>query len=313
MKVKGIQMQIFEKNSTEPSRPPLEACPIFQQALGDLNRHRTEPRFPTAHWKEDLLQISHLSLAEAEWIESERLNLQEDLLKVPRKPRAFMEWFSSLVENGPGQNDPLFDWLAETADLEQMRWFIRQEVAGEAGFEDLTALTQIRFPTQPKLEMARNYWDEMGKGREAGMHGPMLSALAQEMGLEGGEASPGQVVPEALALGNLMMALAANRRYAFQSVGALGVIELTAPGRAEKVSQGLRRLGLSKVGQTYYALHAVVDLKHSADWNREVLEPLATDDPRCILFLAEGALLRLRAGARCFHRYRQELGLRLWH
>ncbi len=26
------------------------------------------------------------------------------------------------------------------------------------------ALTQVRFPVRPKLEMARNYWDEMGRG-----------------------------------------------------------------------------------------------------------------------------------------------------
>ena len=37
---------------------------------------------------------------------------------------------------------------------------------------------------------------------------------------------------EALALGNMMIGLAANRYYAYQAIGALGVIELTAPGRA---------------------------------------------------------------------------------
>ena len=36
-------------------------------------------------------------------------------------------------------------------------------------------------------------------------------------------------MPEALALGNTMIALARNRRYAFHSIGALGVIEMTAP------------------------------------------------------------------------------------
>jgi hypothetical protein len=31
------------------------------------------------------------------------------------------------------------------------------------------------MPVRPKLEMARNFWDEMGRGREKGMHCPMPS------------------------------------------------------------------------------------------------------------------------------------------
>src|SRR5690606_25637317 len=117
-----------------------------------------------------------------------------------------------------------------------------QEVAGEAGFDDLVALTQVRLPTCAKLEMARNYWDEMGQGHESGMHGPMLERLAGDLNLRRGTA---HVVVESLALGNLMVALAANRRYAYHSIGALGAIELTAPGRATHVNAGLKRLGLS--------------------------------------------------------------------
>ena len=65
-----------------------------------------------------------------------------------------------------------------------MKWFIEQEVAGEAGFDDLLALTQIKMPEQAKLEMARNYWDEMGRGASKGMHGPMLERLARYLELE---------------------------------------------------------------------------------------------------------------------------------
>jgi hypothetical protein len=51
-----------------------------------------------------------------------------------------------------------------------------QEVAGEAGFEDL--LGQIKVSTQVKLEMAGNFWDEMDRGSGKGTHGPMLARLA---------------------------------------------------------------------------------------------------------------------------------------
>ena len=57
------------------------------------------------------------------------------------------------------------------------------EVAGEAGFDDLVALTQVRLPKRAKLGLARNYWDEMGRGNAKGMHGPMLETLSTAMAL----------------------------------------------------------------------------------------------------------------------------------
>lgn len=134
-------------------------------------------------------------------------------------------------EWGPGQRDPLFPWLAQHASFEEMRWFLHQEVAGEAGFEDVLALAQVRMPVRPKLEMARNFWDEMGRGQEKGMHGPMLAQLATHLDLD---PDIDNVVPQSLALGNLMMALAMNRAFAFHAIGALGVTEMTAPDRAKQ-------------------------------------------------------------------------------
>jgi hypothetical protein len=81
------------------------------------------------------------------------------------------------------------------------------------------------------------------------------------------------VLPLAFPDGN-NTALATNRRYAFHSVGALGAIEMTAPDRAEAVAKGLARLGLDKASRHYFDLHAVLDRKHSADWNREAISSL---------------------------------------
>ncbi|HEX8820292.1 MAG TPA: hypothetical protein VF794_10230 [Archangium sp.] len=52
-----------------------------------------------------------------------------------------------------------------------------------------------------------------------------------------------------------------------------------------------------------------LDVKHSEAWNRELLRTLVEADPRVARPIAEGALMRLDAGARCFERYRRELGL----
>jgi hypothetical protein len=89
----------------------------------------------------------------------------------------------------------------------------------------------------------------------------------------------------------------------------LGVIEMTAPGRAAYVVKALNRLGVPRKQSHYFSLHAVLDVKHSEAWNREVLAPLVKEDPRRARALGEGALLRLWCGERCFQRYREEFGL----
>jgi hypothetical protein len=187
-----------------------------------------------------------------------------------------------------------------------MLWFVTQEVAGEAGFDDLLALTQIKMPVTAKLEMARNYWDEMGRGRAGGMHGPLLERLADYLDVD---ARPDNVIAESLALGNAMLALARSRRYSFQSIGALGAIEMTAPTRAGYVDAGLKRLGIPTKKRLYFTLHAVLDIRHSECWNREVIRSLVKQNPLCAQAIGEGAIIRLWHGARCFQRYRQHFGL----
>lgn len=286
---------------------PHDATQALQQALQELNEFRLRPCLPSrAETSLDVARELHLRREEAAFLERERMSVAAGAAAAPTHPDAFVAWFEELKRIGPGQNDPLFPWLAEHASLEQIRWFLGQEVAGEAGFEDLLALTQVKMPPMVKLEMARNFWDEMGQGHQMGMHGPLLEKLARALDVK---LPTSQVVWESLALSNLMAAFACNRRFAFHSVGALGVIELTAPGRAALVNAGLKRLQVEPVARKYFALHATLDVQHSLSWNREVLRPLVAGDPHVARALAEGALMRLRAGERCFARYKRQFGL----
>jgi hypothetical protein len=280
----------------------------FQRELTRFNHGRLEPSLPNANWRDELHQECRVLDAEGEFVEASRKEIAPLTADIPADVDRFIAWFERLRESGPGQGDPLFPWLATNASLDQMNWFIEQEVAGEAGFDDLLAFTQVKMPEAAKLEMARNYWDEMGRGASKGMHGPMLERLARHLGLH---PTPDTVVPEALALGNMMIALARSRRYAFHSVGALGVIEMTAPTRAGHVDRGLRRLGIPAKKRHYFALHAVLDVKHSETWNREVLRSLVAADARRARAIGEGAMLRLWHGARCFDCYRRRFGLSL--
>lgn len=276
----------------------------LQARLAHWNRARLAPRLPPADWR-GALDAEYASRAEEiAFIEITRATQAARAATAPRDPAGFIAWFEALKHDGPGQGDPLFPWLGEHANIEQMRWFVAQEAAGEAGFDDLVALAQIKTPTQAKLELARNFWDEMGRGNAKGMHGPMLDALVHALG-----AAPAieATLAPSLALGNTMAALATNRAYAYHALGALGVIELTAPTRAAHVSAGLKRLKVAAAARHYFDLHAVLDVKHSQAWNREVFATIVSETPDAAPAIAEGALMRLQCGADCFDAYRAHL------
>lgn len=279
-----------------------------QRALAHWNHERLAPGAgadAAAPVWASMLEREHLMrLLETDMVEALRAEVRERAAQAPADADGFVAWFEALKAEGPGQGDPLFPWLADHATLDEMNWFLTQEAAGEAGFDDLVALTQVKLPARAKLELARNYWDEMGRGNLAGMHGPMLDRTVETMQLT---PSIDQTETASLTLANVMTALATQRRYAFHSVGALGVVELTAPTRVCHVAAGLKRLGAPPVARKYFALHAVLDIEHSQAWNEEALKPIVLERPEAAAWIAEGALMRLVCGARCFDAYRDYL------
>ncbi len=104
--------------------------------LAKFNQTRLTPQYSNQNWREEIEQETSFKLLEGEILEAETNLIRHQAALAPQDPAEFIGWFESLKSTGPGQNSPLFDWLAESATHEQMKWFIQQEVAGEAGFED---------------------------------------------------------------------------------------------------------------------------------------------------------------------------------
>ena len=284
-----------------PEFPDAEA---LHQGLARWNRRRLAVQTPHDDWSQELGVDVRMQRLEGSFVEAFRSHVAPLVADVPDDAAGFIAWFEALKDKGPGQWDPLFAWLETEASLEQMRWFLTQEAAGEAGFDDLVALTQVKLPARPKLELARNYWDEMGRGSLGGMHGPMLDRTVAGLGLT---PSIEGTAWQALALGNTMTAFATTRRYVYQSIGALGAVELTAPTRVGAVAEGLKRLGCPPEQRKYFVLHAQLDIEHSRAWNAEALTPLVEADPACARHIAEGAVMRLICGEQCFEAYRAHL------
>ncbi len=284
-----------------PEFPDAEA---LHKGIARWNHRRLAVATPTPDWAADLNQDQRMLRLEGAFVEAFRAHVAPMVADVPTDPEGFIAWFEALKDSGPGQWDPLFAWLETEATLEQLRWFLTQEAAGEAGFDDLVAYTQVKLPARPKLELARNYWDEMGRGHIGGMHGPMLDRTVQGLRLD---PTIEGTCWQSLCLANTMTALATTRRYTYQSIGALGVVELTAPTRVGAVAEGLKRLGCPPEQRKYFVLHAHLDVEHSKAWNAEALIPLVEADPACAKYIAEGAIMRLVCGEQCFETYRAHL------
>jgi|GEM_PF-159645 len=278
----------------------------FHKLLATINQDKFCLQKPLNPEHELYLDILRTQLDTA-WLTSQKVRIQECLATAPEEPEAFIAWLESLLNSGYGQNHILFDYLESDATLADFEFFMTQELATEAGFDDLVAMTQVQAPHHVKLELARNYWDELGNGSLEKMHSVQLGWVAEALNIQSPEGHYQGIHWQPLALSNMMLAYASRRSYFYQSIGALGAIELTAPSRCEKVTKGLKRLGLTNCQYRYYALHAVLDIKHWQGWRDDVLRPLLAEKPKAYLPIAEGFLMRLLAGDDCFNVYASQL------
>lgn len=170
---------------------------------------------------------------------------------------------------------PVYEWLADEATWPELVEFLALEGGPDAGFDDLVAACQVGLAGEPKLELARNYWDEMGRGDADRVHTELhhLLCRAIDMPTVARDAQPTSELRRS-ALGNV---LATNRWLQPELVGALGLLELQAGPRCRKVVRAMERLGASDDALAFYVEHAEVDPHHGKGWVDNVIAPLAGD------------------------------------
>jgi len=183
----------------------------------------------------------------------------------------------------------VYEWLAKEADRDEIVEFLSVEGGPDGGFDDLVAACQIGLDGAPKLELARNYWDEMGNGSLARVHTELHRKLTRALGLS---CPPRERQPvaalERSVLGGLM---ATNRWLQPEMLGALGLLELQAGPRCRKVVAALERIGAGEDAVDFYAEHATVDPRHGKDWVDKAVAPF-DDDERWATGIVRGARWR---------------------
>lgn len=183
----------------------------------------------------------------------------------------------------------IYQWLADDAGRQEIVEFLSLEGGPDGGFDDLVAACQIGLDGTAKLELAQNYWDEMGNGSLARVHTELHRKLSRALGLS---CPPRDRQPvEALERSVLTGLLATNRSLQPEMLGALGLLELQAGPRCRRVVAALGRIGAGEDALDFYVEHAHVDPRHGKDWVDKAVAPF-DDDPRWGGGIARGARWR---------------------
>jgi hypothetical protein len=198
-----------------------------------------------------------------------------------------------------------YRWLAKEATWEQVVDFLALEGGPDGGFDDLVAVCQVGLGGTAKLELGKNYWDEMGQGDLAGVHTRLHADLVSAIRMP---TVPRRHLPvealERAALGGL---LATSRWLQPEMVGALGLLELQAGPRCRLVLQAFDRLGAPQGAYPFYVEHAEVDPVHGKDWMDKAIEPLAAERPEWGPRMVKGAWWRSHVNLAFFAALQQQL------
>jgi Iron-containing redox enzyme len=275
-----------------PASIPCAAL-AFHRRLAEWNRTRASTMFDAPDWLTSLQAQYRMRRLESDFASAATASVRRFAREAPSQPERFSAWFSRLEHLRSSTTDALFARLADHATAGQLQFFLDQWAVADACFAELSALTQSTLATRGSEDLPER------RGMIAAANGsdPLAllgSALTSAAGSQ-------DTVWEALAVSNLMVAFAANRRFAYHAAGALAVVELTAAKLRAAIERGLARLALPSD-----RLPEPPEV-HGWRWCEDVLPALVAQDPSAASSIAEGALSRVAAAARCFERCQREL------
>lgn len=287
---------LLDSGFPAPASTPCAAL-AFHRRLAEWNRARASTVFDAPDWLTSLQAQYRMRRLEHDFVGAASESVRAFAREAPSDPERFSAWFARLDQLSSSTTDRLFARLANEASPEQLRWCLEQHAVAEAGFSELSVLVQHKLA--PRDRHGDGAATHVPGASGADKNGDPLACLGQTLTFVRIRETS---VWEALAVSNLMVALAANRRYAYHAAGALAAIELTEPKQRASIERGLFRWGLPS-----NLLPFELGANRSWSWCNEVLPALVAQDSSAASQIAEGALCRLAAAARCFERCHREL------
>lgn len=273
------------------SRTPATARDRYSTLLHiyDLHTAPLERVGDAARWQHHPAIAALKQTCEAEWLaELEQLQLPDDLAGADP-----VEAMRALAARD--RLPRVYKWLAREATWPEVVHFLALEGGPDAGFDDLVAICQVGLTGPAKMELATNYWDEMGDGSPDDVHTTLHERLVAAIGMP--TIARADLPASALARTAFGGLLATNRWLQPEMLGALGLIELQAGPRCRLVLQAFDRCDAPRDAYPFYDVHAEVDPRHGKDWLDNAIEPTIRDHPEWGPGIVRGALWRSAVNA----------------
>ena len=224
--------------------------------------------------------------------------------RAPSDPDDYTAWLTELVSRADcTAAHPIFDIVEGSATRDQLSAYLQAENLCDLFFADMLSLLLPGLRGEPKLEIAENFWDEIGHGVEARIHRNMRLDMMTRVGLD---ASPSawqdldRFPREELEHFNAYCITSQYRTFAPRLVGMLLATEVLVPQQLERTIAGWRRVGATDQDLEYMLEHAVTDVAHGDGWIERVVRPVLRARPNVGPDIAAGALHHLAVLTRLY-------------
>ena len=258
--------------------------------------HTLIPDGRTAEGSVALHEVTRL-LEEAT-IAAQDADIEPNVLEtLPVEPRAYLSWIKRTAKDHRVYKHQYYrDFIHNHATADDLRNYVIQESVVDGRFDDLLAMMQVGTAGAAKLEIATNFWDEMGNGDRDQVHTHLFNKIFEVFDVQADELER-SLTANALLSGNLAVMLCRYRQFYAEAVGFLGMTEWLVPDRFVHVLHAWDRLGLPQEGVVYHRLHVTIDSQHAQGWFHNVVLP-AAQSAHMRRGIARGTLWRLNSSAR---------------
>ncbi len=254
------------------------------------------PDAPTAEGSVIIHEVTRL--LEDATLSAEDRRVKPGLIdEAPTDGKEYLSWLKRQAREHRVFKHPYYrEFISNHATREDLRSYVIQESVVDGRFDDLLAMMQVGSSGEAKMEIAANFWDEMGNGDPDQVHTYLFNKIFEVFDITESELERG-ITANALLSGNLAVLLCRYRQLYPEAVGFLGMTEWLVPDRFIHVVHAWNRLGLPDVGIVYHRLHIKVDSLHAAGWFHNIVVPSVTSEAMR-RGIARGSLLRLNTSAR---------------
>lgn len=260
---------------------------VLNRLISAHFEHKPNPPLDLS-WQAKLLETKMITA----WLNAEIAEARAEW-QLPTKDEPLTTWFNRFVDQHPVSRHKIFDFLALSASLRQIAYYIFQENPSDANFEDLIISLQLGIGNcYSKMELARNYWDEMGHGNMNLAHTELYNVFLTEIRTQVPDFDTSfDALTEAISTGNYLLYVCKYRSTRYLGIGCLGVIERLFSEASSAMVKACVRLGIKTT--KYHSTHSKMDIAHANRWSIHLFDRLEQEGQSAKEEMALGAILRL--------------------